>query len=175
MEKTSHAPLNNELYEVYSLYKSDFIPIYDDLIIFIGDKPEHISIQLDNILSHIMVCFENIDDSIKQENIKKAKNHIIRATLDAYKICCHHIMMIIKSEISNKISNNNHNDDDDVILQYNKFLGMYRNARKNERDNMGINPYDSIIKYKEAYECGLDIIKKFSIPNIIVPKVIHKS
>ncbi len=73
--------------------------IYDDLILLIGNKADAISIELENILSHILLCFDkSSDDETIRDDIKKAKNHLIRATLDAYKICCHYIKSLLDSE-----------------------------------------------------------------------------
>ena len=147
-----------ELFELFDMYKTHFIPIYDDLIILVENKADTISMQLENILSHILVCFDkSSDDKVIIDNIRKAKNHLIRATLDAYKICCHYIKLLLDSEAK-------FNDSKEYVKDYIEFLGKYRDARKTERDDVGINPIESIKKYKEAHEFGIKLIEKYSIP-----------
>ena len=163
--------ISEELSELFDMYKTHFIPIYDDLILLIGNKADTISMQLENILSHILVCFDkSSNDEVIRDNIRKAKNHLIRATLDAYKICCHYIKLLLDSEAK-------FNDSEEYVKEYIEFLGKYRNARKTERDNVGINPIESIKKYKEAHEFGIKLIVKYSIPLTFTPTVFisHKT
>ncbi len=73
--------------ELVDLYENIFKPAYADLVAYIGDKPIDILIEIENTLSHIFVALnDNEQEEIRKSNIEKAYNHLIRATLDCYKL-----------------------------------------------------------------------------------------
>ncbi len=64
-----------------------------------------------------------------------------------------------------------------IFGDYREFLNKYRNARKTERNYIGIKPTESIKKYREAYEFGINLIEKYSLPYKLSPAVFisHKT
>jgi len=73
--------------ELVSLYKEWFKPAYADLAAYIAKKPENFLTEIENTFSHLMIALDNSEaENIRKDNIKKACNHLARATLDCYKI-----------------------------------------------------------------------------------------
>lgn len=76
--------------ELFKFYRESFVPAYSDLItVFLGEKPGQIVVEIENTLSHISQ-FHNpaISQEEKESNIQKAYNHLLRGTLDCYKLIC---------------------------------------------------------------------------------------
>ena len=54
---------------------------------YIGDKPHQIVIELENSFAHISQYFNpELDIQDKDKNLAKAYDHLVRATLDCYKL-----------------------------------------------------------------------------------------
>ena len=72
---------------VFEFYRTEFVPAYSDLVGYIGDKSRQMMIELENTFAHISQYFNpelNIQD--KNKNLAKAYDHLVRATLDCYKL-----------------------------------------------------------------------------------------
>jgi len=147
----------NELIQVYNNY---FKPAYADLVSYLGAKPDKILIEIENTFSHLMVSLDsNQNDSLRKENIWKAYNHIVRATLDCYKI-----LWIKLNEDIEKI----HNEDVKKLalnISIEKFLKLkkqfkeaIKKARQEEIAQLGKNPLKALPYYIEAIEIGKRII-----------------
>jgi len=72
---------------VFKFYKDEFIPAYSDLVGYMGDKPQQVLIELENVLSHISQYFNpEINPEKVEINLHKAYDHLHRVTLDCYKL-----------------------------------------------------------------------------------------
>lgn len=140
--------------DVFNFYRDVFIPAYSDLVTFIGEKPGQIVTEIENALSHVAQYHNpDISKSEKTENVKKAHNHFVRATLDCYKLIC----AVIKEELEKFLSDNK-SDVKQVKDQYLSFLKAFQEARKIEMQNIGINPLVSLEKYKNAALIGREAL-----------------
>ena len=91
--------------EIFEFYRTEFVPAYSDLVGYIGDKPQQILIELENTLAHISQLFNHtLDHQDENVNLEKAHDHLVRATLDCYKLLWAHIyeqLTIIEKNESN--------------------------------------------------------------------------
>jgi hypothetical protein len=73
--------------KLFEFYKKEFIPAYSDLVGYIGDKPRQVLIELENVLSHLSQLFNpKVTPEEKSVNLQKANGHLLRVTLDCYKL-----------------------------------------------------------------------------------------
>ena len=73
--------------ELFEFYKEEFVPAYSDLVGYIGDKPQQVLIELENVLLHLSQVFNpEVTPQKKSENLQKANDHLFRVTLDCYKL-----------------------------------------------------------------------------------------
>ena len=171
--------------ELVSLYKEWFKPAYADLVAYIAKKPENILTEIENTFSHLMIALDNSEDeNLRKENIRKAYNHLARATLDCYKI--------LWIEIEKDINNIYHSDVKRLALTISEieFLKLKKQfkeailkARKIEHQYIGKDPLKAVPYYIEAIEIGKQIVdsldenkenlaKKYTLKNFLKREVI---
>ena len=84
-------------------YKEVFLPVYADVVIFLNDKPIQILVEIENIFSHLMIFFDKKNPRDERiDNLNKAYNHLLRVTLDSYKILWVEISKFIDSLVSDE-------------------------------------------------------------------------
>ena len=151
----------SELVEFYNNY---FLPIYADVVAILADKPQQIIFEIENTFSHLMVALDTKNSSIVQEeNIKKAYGHLLRCTLDAYKILwtemSTYLDNIMKDEQTRAFSFNK--TDGEVLSSWNNFKNKAQTARKQEMSSVGKNQIDTIALYKETIDEGRFLMDNF--------------
>ncbi len=147
-------------FEVVDIYKEWFKPAYADLVAYIAQKPENILTEIENAFSHLMISLdESENEDIRKENVKKAYNHLARATLDCYKL--------LWVEIEKDINNIYHSDVKRLALTISEieFLKLKKQfkeaileARKVEQQYIGKDPLKAVPYYIKAIEIGKRII-----------------
>ena len=76
-----------DIEEVFEFYRTEFVPAYSDLVGYIGDKPLQMVIELENTFAHISQYFNpELNIQNKDKNLAKAYDHLVRVTLDCYKL-----------------------------------------------------------------------------------------
>lgn len=139
-----------------------FIPAYSDLVAYIADKPQQIIFEIENTFSHLMVYHSNPDQSIKDSNLNKAYNHLLRATMDYYKMLWSEMSTnldsIFKENNSFLFFNDNQNN---VMSLWISFKRKAKEARNEELKNVGVNFMEAICLYKEAVDIGSQILDKY--------------
>lgn len=154
---------NVQFVKFVDFYLTTFRPIYADTIAFLADKPMQTLIEMENTFTHLMQSLVSDDLSdVQVENINKAYNHLVRATLDCYK------MMWV--EMDNQIAlfldktSNGHLavnlEYSDAVSTWKKFKESAREARRAEMTGVGISPLDAISKYGSTIEIGWQILAK---------------
>ena len=148
--------------ELFELYRNEFLPAYSDLVGYIGDKPQQILIELENVVSHISQVFNpNVTPQEKDKNIEKACGHLIRATLDCYKLLWIKIyeqLNIIKDdETTRKLGLNM--SESIFLIKYQELRKLAQDARRKEMVSIGLNPLASIDLYKEVVRVGNELIE----------------
>ena len=149
------------LEELLEIYNTKFKPAYADLVGYIGDRPYDILVELENTLSHIFVFLDaSIPFQVREENLKKAYNHLVRATLDCYKL-----LWVRLDEDIEKIF---HSDtarlaltipEEEFLRLRTQFKEKAMEARRKELSEVGRNPLESVKDYQKAVEIGMKIIK----------------
>jgi hypothetical protein len=148
--------------DVFRLYNEKFMPIYGDLIIVSGKKPPEILEQLESCMAHFAVAKTKTEDfELVQDNISAAYCHILRASLDTVKLLWttlrENALKFVTDEKIRRFCTNA--SEGSVHAQYQKAQSISIMARRNEIDNVGINPeasikqwYDAALEYKQLYE-----------------------
>ena len=146
--------------ELFELYENVFKPAYADLVSYIGRKPINILVEMENALAHIFVSFDDSQPSdIRSDNVKKAYNHIVRATLDCYKL----LWVQLNEDIDEIFKSNTKRlaltmPESEFLKLRSLFKEKAREARKKELNNVGKNPLAPVKEYMEAIEIGKQII-----------------
>ena len=72
--------------EYNDLINNYFLVSYADCIAYLGQKPIEVLIEIESAFMHFSVYSNEKESEIKEENLQKAYNHIVRATLDCQKL-----------------------------------------------------------------------------------------
>jgi len=149
--------------ELFEFYKKEFIPAYSDLVGYIGDKPQQVLIELENVLSHLSQLFNpEVTPEKKSVNLQKANDHLFRVTLDCYKLLwinIHDQLKRIEGDDSvRKLGLNISEAEFTMKLQ--KIKKLAQEARSIEMESVGLSPMASIDKYKEVVKSGYELIDK---------------
>ncbi len=148
--------------KVLEFYCNSFVPIYADFVALSAIKPEQVLIEESNILSHLTQYLNNdISDDLQKENLSKAHNHLIRATLDLHKMVWAEIKYQLepfifdeKKRLAFSVS------ESDVYQRYTQFIELAREARRFEAQNIGNNPLETIKKYEAVNTIGYTLLNK---------------
>jgi len=145
-----------------NFYNSDFLPVYADTVAYLADKPAQIIIEIENTFSHIAQYLNNNNsDEVKNANIEKAYNHLLRATIDCYKI----LWVTMNNDIEVFMGNSNNRkftvnlSENDAMNLWIKFKEKAQDARRKELSGVGITPLNTITAYKETVEIGWELLK----------------
>lgn len=158
------------LKEYLDFYHNTFLPIYADTVALLADKPRQLVIEQENSLSHLT---QYLKDNKDIDNLKKAKGHLERAALDAYKISWVHIKRKIEKFTNldtNQLALAFNISEDEVNKMINEFDVLIREARTLEMNNIGQKDEQAIEKYAQAVKIGYQLleyadIKKYNLWN----------
>lgn len=146
----------------YKCYSEVFVPAYSDLTGYLLFKPIPILHSIENAFSHVMQCCNpDLNDTLREENIKKANHHLERATLDCYKI----LFVKIDTNISSIVDDSElrkfavNVPERDFLTQYFVFKQKIRDIRLKEIQNIGVNLEETIVLYRDAVKIGLKLIE----------------
>ena len=152
-----------DIEQLFEFYKKEFIPAYSDLVGYIGDKPQQVLIELENVLSHLSQLF-NLEATPKEKsvNLQKANDHLFRVTLDCYKLLwislLDQLKMIEGDDSVRKLGLNISEAEFTMKLQ--KIKKLAQEARNIEMKAVGIYPMSSLDKYKEVVKNSYELIDK---------------
>jgi len=151
-----------ELNQFFELYRSEFLPAYSDLVSFLVKKPKQVLTEIENTFSHISQhCNPSLDATIRDENLIKAYDHIVRATIDCYKL----LWVKMKEELDNIYFDDKKRvfalnmKEDQFVRKYQEFRKKAQDARNFEINNIGSNPIESIKRYKETIAIGYNLLE----------------
>jgi hypothetical protein len=152
--------------EYSDFYHNFFKPAYADLVAIIADKPQQIIFEIENSFSHLMVYHSvdnNISEEVKNNNLLKAHNHLVRATMDCYKILWTELSDFLDKIIENESSRAfSFNDSEFEIMKiWKNFKEKAVMARREEMKSVGIDYMLAINLYKEAVDEGRILLDKF--------------
>ena len=73
--------------ELFEFYREECVPAYSDVVGYLAERPEQFLIEIENSFSHIAQYFNpEMDEEDRASNLLKAKDHLVRVTLDCYKL-----------------------------------------------------------------------------------------
>ncbi len=147
--------------EVFEFYRTEFVPAYSDLVGYIGDKPCQMVIELENTFAHISQYFNpELDIQDKDKNLAKAYDHLVRVTLDCYKLLwvnIHEELEVIeKDESIRKLGLNI--SETEFLTKFQKLRKLAQEARGMEMASVGLAPIESLDKYKEVVKESYELI-----------------
>ncbi len=146
---------------VFEFYRTEFVPAYSDLVGYIGDKPQQILVELENTLAHVSQHFnQGLDSQERDNNLEKAYDHLVRATLDCYKLLWVNIYeqlkLIDEDESTRKLGLNI--SEAEFHIKFQKLRRLAQEAREIEMAAVGLEPIASLNKYKEVVRDGYELI-----------------
>jgi len=151
--------------DLLNLYRNSFVPIYADFVALTAIKPEQVLIEESNILSHLVQHLNReISKELQDENLKKAENHLIRATLDLHKM----VWAEIKTRLEPFVFNEKRRlafsvAEADVYKGYSQFLKLAKEARNYEIAHIGNSPVETILKYEAVNTIGYELLNKIDV------------
>ena len=150
-----------DIEEVFEFYRTEFVPAYSDLVGYIGDKPLQMVIELENTFAHISQYFNNeLNIQEKDKNLEKAYDHLVRVTLDCYKllwVTMHgELETIEKDESTRKLGLNI--SETEFLTEFQKLRKLAQEARGLEMAFVGLAPIGSLDKYKEVVKGSYELI-----------------
>ncbi|MEA3281103.1 MAG: hypothetical protein U9Q68_00845 [Euryarchaeota archaeon] len=133
--------------EVFEFYRTEFVPAYSDLVGYLGDKPRQMVIELENTFAHISQYFNpELDIQDKDENLVKAYDHLVRVTLDCYKllwVTIHEDLRVIeKDKYIRKLGLNM--SEAEFLTKFQKLRKLAQEARGIEMASVGLAPIKSL-------------------------------
>lgn len=141
-------------------HKEAYLPIYSDLVGYLGDKPRQVLVEIENIFTHfVRYSDQREEDGAREENLKRAYNHLVRVTIDCYKI----LWVEIKNDMVElrNIALEGGMSQADFFVKKQEFKEKTMQARALEMESVGIHPQDCIAAYEEVINLGWDILKNF--------------
>lgn len=148
--------------DVFDFYRDEFLFAYSDLVSFIVKKPKQILTEIENTFSHMAQYFNSsLDEDEKQENLKKAYGHLVRVTIDCYKLLWvklkEELELIYLDEKKRVFALNI--PEEEFLKKYQQFRAKAKDARTLEIKNIGTNPFVAIEAYKETILIGHELLK----------------
>ena len=143
-------------------YKEVFLLAYSELVGYLGDKPRQVLIEIENMSTHLVRSIDiDESESRRQENLQKAYNHLVRVTIDCYKILWIQVKedILELKEIADAVLADITKEEFYVKKQI--FKDMCREARALEMTSVGNSPERCLEAYSAVVYYGWDIIKKY--------------
>ncbi len=155
--------------ELFEFYRDECVPAYSDLVGYLADKPAQFLVEIENSFAHVAQYFNpevSIED--REKNIAKARDHLMRVTLDSYKLLW--VIMdgdleeICKDEFKRKYCINMSYGD--FYNQYKEFKRRAQEARRIETENIGIDPLRALNAYKDVINIGRELVNNIDYQKI---------
>ena len=150
-----------DIEDVFEFYRTEFVPAYSDLVGYLGDKPRQILIELENTFAHISQYFNpELNTQDKDKNLTKAYDHLVRVTLDCYKllwVTLHEELEVIEKDKSTRKLGLNISETE-FLTKFQKLRKLAQEARGMEMASVGLSPIASLGKYKEVVKDSYELI-----------------
>ena len=138
----------------FEIYEEYFIGAYSDIVIFTSEKPLMVLNEFEGAFTHLMKYQMEDDPDI---NLKKAKGHIFRATLDCYKMLWRETHSVV-SEID-MYRGAYEKDEKTLVNSLYQWDEISMKARLAEHNSVGSEDVDILNLWKEAARLSLEIYK----------------
>ena len=150
-----------DIEEVFEFYRTEFVPAYSDLVGYIGNKPQQLVIELENTFTHTSQYFNpELDIQDRDKNLAKAYDHLVRATLDCYKllwVTMHEQLKAIEEDKAKRKLGLNISEAG-FLTKFQKIKKLAQEARRIEMTSVGLSPMESLDKYKEVVKYSYELI-----------------
>lgn len=166
---------------LFVFYRDEFLPAYSDFVGYEAKKPIQVLNELENTLAHLAQYYNPVlEPDQKKRNVEKSYDHLVRVTLDLYKL----LWVLIHEELESVYLDENKRNfapnipEQDFIIGFNNFREKAQEARSTEINSIGANPLSALELYKDAIILGKELItaiddnklqklKKFNVNNFI--------
>ena len=167
----------SSLDELFDFYREECVPAYSDVVGYLAERPEQFLIEIENSFSHIAQYFNpELEQEDREKNISKAKDHLIRITLDSYKL----LWILIDQDLEEI-----HGDSfkrqfcvnlpqTEFALQFQEFKKLAQKARNLETSSVGVEPLKALEAYKETIALGRCLLDKVDPEKIENSKSIRR-
>jgi hypothetical protein len=144
-----------------TFYSDTYMRAYSDLVAYLADKPAQIVIEMENIAVHIARAVDpRCTERQREDNLDKAYNHLVRATIDCLKILWTEMAKDISAMRSkNSVMKGLSVDADTFMCMYLRFKELARQARDLEMSHVGTDPTRCIDAYAEVVSLAWDIVR----------------
>lgn len=148
--------------EIFHFYRTQFVPIYSDFVSLTATKAKQILIEQENVLAHISQAQNsNLSTDVRQENLVKAYNHMVRMTLDVHKL----VWAETKSRLDEFVLKDEKRlafnlAESDVLKLYGEFIHGAKAAREHEMKHVENSPESSIRMYDDVNKIGNELLGK---------------
>jgi len=167
-------PSINELFE---FYREECVPAYSDVVGYLAERPEQFLIEIENSFSHIAQYFNpELNEEDRASNLLKAKDHLVRVTLDCYKL----LWILIYQDLEEIYGDSFKRQfcvnlpQNEFALKYQEFKRLAQVARNLETSSVGVDPLESLDAYKKTIAFGRDLLDKIDPDKIENSKSIRR-
>jgi hypothetical protein len=150
--------------DLLRVYEELYVPAYANYVAVTNIKNIQIITEESNAFTHVMRALNpTLPEEVRSDNIGKAYNHVLRATLDSHKgltIYLHDLLnrLIFLTPNGAMCFSCKRND---VVNEFNSFIESIKKAREHETANVGVAPEITIEKYIEAVNIGSNLLEKY--------------
>lgn len=138
--------------EFFSIYKNHFLPAYADLVALTIDKPSIILLEEEAAFTHLMRCAMDEDAEM---NLRKAKGHIYRASVDCYKLMWERVYETVTD--INEYRAAYEDSEVDLLNKLRELYATITDSRLAESMGIGKESEEVLDLWKNALKLGLDI------------------
>lgn len=147
--------------DLFKFYREECVPAYADLVGYLGDKPAQFLTEIENAFAHVAQYHNpEVDPKDKEKNISKAMDHLMRVTLDSYKL----LWSTMDSSLTEVYGDDFKRvycvnmEQSDFVSKYQNFKKLAQEAREIEIKNIGVQPLKALDAFKKVIEFGDDLI-----------------
>ena len=163
--------------DLFKFYREECVPAYSDLVGYIADKPIQFLIEIENAFAHV-AQFHNPETTPEEKitNISKAKDHLVRVTLDSYKL----LWILISQDLEEIYGDSFKRQfcvnlpQNEFSLKFQEFKRLAQKARNLETSSVGVEPLRALEAYKETIALGRDLLEKVDQEKIENSKSIRR-
>jgi hypothetical protein len=167
----------SSLDELFDFYREECVPAYSDVVGYLAERPEQFLIEIENSFSHIAQYFNpELGPEDREINISKAKDHLVRLTLDSYKL----LWILINQDLEEIYGDSFKRQfcvnlpQNEFSIKFQEFKRLAQKARNLETSSVGVEPLRALEAYKETIALGRALLEKIDQEKIENSKSIRR-
>lgn len=138
--------------DFFLIYREHFLPAYSDLVVLTINKPSIVLFEIESAFAHLM---KYVMDEDAETNLKKAKGHIYRASVDCYKLLWEFIYEVVFEVDSYRGAYTG--DESELLSKLRRLSEKMTDARLCETQSVGSESEEILTMWKDALAIGMDI------------------